>query len=687
MAESASAPLFATPTTGTKKSRDIKGAARTIFIAVALPCVPILSIVITLFVFILIHRVDLGTGYPELQGPVNNKNESLFHRLRDGGPVIYVKFSATSLTTLASWTSRVIPYLTGSIMAMVAFLAARHLARRSEHTSASGLPSPPEFALLLDLLSGDSFVPLWSTIMYRYETKRKLVAPIPAAFWSLLTLTLLGLLIPLIDTWFGVATTADGYESVHRTPPIAIQPWGWMFDSSGQCVNGPNDNGTTYWPCSMTIVDRQVTFPKSMDSLTIQYTNLIDAGMIITPYDPGSQKWYYYASTEAIPMADFTAFAPAISTQCVPMTQKCLNSTSDGSFQCSPGFSGKITGAVFPESLYPCQGDECCTGDICDGLSLDNSNLGISFSNTSDLLYKPPLVSTGESGLVKHQTMLSQNPQYFGTWAVDYPDAATLETAFLMRDDPDILQLADNSTVWFLNCSTTVANATFTMVNGSVIDFNPIELHDHDMATFFTAPFNLFPYNQVLGSSMARLATVALTGGNMGTAANIWAEEFSKTALALATGSFVPANNVVQQSRVAEGILTRLPLVPFSLLIALKLLYVLVVIGLAVTAYVFTEPAETEVIQQQLSTKAILAAYFDDPAILQKNAVKTVQDLPHNSEKMDEKGSRATEVTSAEVKHDEDVRIGLKQDTQGMWKHVLLIDGVWQSIKPLAKIA
>jgi hypothetical protein len=149
------------------------------------------------------------------------------------------------------------------------------------------------------------------------------------------------------------------------------------------------------------------------------------------------------------------------------------------------------------------------------------------------------------------------------------------------------------------------------------------------MAALFVGQFSLIgispDFQTTMQNTLANIATLAALSDSMKQLADTWATEFSKNALALTSGAFVLLKNQLEQVRDASFIVARVPLVPLYLLLGFKLLYVVAVIALAIGAYAFTHPAETEVVKAQLSTKGLAAAHFDQPALVQENAVKAVQ--------------------------------------------------------------
>jgi len=185
-----------------RADRNLKAAIWTIVCGVGLPCIPVIAISCVLLYIVLHKRVRPTPGWSELElhVPENQpKSSGVIDTVdwyrHNAGSAYYVNENPSTITTVASWTSRVIPYLTSSIMALVAFFAARRIVTKSKKGSGSDLPTPEQLTLLIDLLGGKGFEPLKDTILHRWAHKRKLVDPIPLAFGSLFAITMLGYLL------------------------------------------------------------------------------------------------------------------------------------------------------------------------------------------------------------------------------------------------------------------------------------------------------------------------------------------------------------------------------------------------------------------------------------------------------------------------------------------------------------
>ena len=157
-----------------------------------LPCIPVVLVATLLLTLILYHRVDLDPGWQLLQTPTTNNisNIGLLSQnlgLKPGGgghAAYYVRFNPAILATIAAWSSKIIPYITGYLMSVIAFFAARQILNASRDNKPGDLPTPHQLSILIDLL-GPKPKSLWNTIVYRWNNHERIVQPIPMAFGAL----------------------------------------------------------------------------------------------------------------------------------------------------------------------------------------------------------------------------------------------------------------------------------------------------------------------------------------------------------------------------------------------------------------------------------------------------------------------------------------------------------------------
>jgi hypothetical protein len=189
------------PQTNCQHAERMDGAVFSIICGAAIPCLLILSIVSATLGVIYLKHVDRYKGWPELHSSLSEPTSSggvwstLSNWKQHGGnAAFYINFNPSSLTALVSLTSKIIPYLSSSIMALVSFFAARRIINMSmsRESEASDLLSPHQLTILIQLLGGSSFAPLKDCVHYHVKHKQRFIAPISHAFGALVAVTALG---------------------------------------------------------------------------------------------------------------------------------------------------------------------------------------------------------------------------------------------------------------------------------------------------------------------------------------------------------------------------------------------------------------------------------------------------------------------------------------------------------------
>ncbi|KAK3678468.1 hypothetical protein LTR78_001765 [Recurvomyces mirabilis] len=411
--------------------------------------------------------------------------------------------------------------------------------------------------------------------------------------------------------------------------------------------------------------------------------------------------------------------------QCTPITQQCLpnvqwptfadNADNTAYFNCSSGFQGNFS---FPGAAQSVDAD---SSDSSGGADVNtnslNPTIGMSFASDANLTrrigaYNPLLsnisidsVSALRGSNLSYEYIQPQNPSYFGAWAAGFPTYTAFlnnQTApmsnVLLNDSRIYRSPSTGNTYWVLPCSATVHEFNYTRVNGSISDISHRPASP-EMAALFAAPF------AVDGIAVARQQLVlsaieASTAYGMQSLADRFATNWVTAALDLSTAVMQKDNALVGQSRTFTGPVARVPMLPLYLLLTLKALYVVAVILLAMGAYCFTHPAETELIKEQLSANGLAAAHFDDPGILQKNASSTLEEvllptptIPDEKTGGATRGSSGKEgeepvpgVTKTVTGLDEmtEKRVGLVARADGAWRFAVIANGMWNGIKPIA---
>lgn len=416
---------------------------------------------------------------------------------------------------------------------------------------------------------------------------------------------------------------------------------------------------------------------------------------------------YFMGDQRSSNKVDFRARTMGISTQCQIMTSRCFDGQIykyDPSFFCPGGFNGSFLQCL--PNYWPATSNT----------DISNCPTGIGFSSDpqlSQVAGMQGLSNLNASDAVITSTLFPTNPIYFGTWSHGYPTSGDIYNPLVANNDPDVFPPDAANARWLLNCSATVYEIDYTYVNGGLHTFNAT-LAAPEWGAFYSAPFawqwgsnGLMPVSAIMQETAFAASYTARNGTDL---ARIWAREFSKKALSLSIGVFVPSVNELEQGRNNTVTVTRVPLVPLYMLLGLKFLYVVAVIVLAVGAYCFTHPAETEVVREQLSIKGLVAAHLEKPSSIHDEVMKQV----HNqvSQVKGERpgqpsgaggagvdaaavaiGSAAVGAATVELavggqrkaEEDREPKVGLLPAEDGSWKFALLMNGAWQSVKPIVK--
>jgi hypothetical protein len=426
----------------------------------------------------------------------------------------------------------------------------------------------------------------------------------------------------------------------------------------------------------------------------------------------GGQAFYYLAANPSMAhfpgMMDYMAKTIAITTQCAPITQQCLpgvqwpfDDDDDRTFSCTPGFGANFT---FSGASQTVDADESDDGD---NTRPDRPAVGMAFASDAQLSrrigkYDPGLGDKILAGSnqsrpipdVSYKYVQPANPLYFGAWALGYPGFSINQTHTtaaltnpLLNDSQIYRSELGPSAMWVLNCSATVYDVSYTWVNGSLQTFN-MTLSSAEMGGLISAPFALDRVRE-RAITLQAIAGVASVSDNSSSLAHAFADGWSQAALALSAGVMAPSENTLTQWRIPRQV-ARVPMIPLYILLGLKAVYVLAVIALAIGAYCFTHPAETEIVKTQLSTRGLAAAHFDSPDILQSQVLSQIKErlqpttTKNNQAESEDPATGGLKRAATFLGDMPDKRIGVVAHEDGVWRFAVVANGVWNGIKPLA---
>ena len=175
-----------------KSPTKIEGALPDLLYGALLPLVLVILVSTLLLAIIFTHQVNNDSGWASLKAPTTETvfdpsfwNRTLELEATGGNAAYYIRYNPATLAAIASWTSKMIPFITSSSMAVIAFFAGRHILDATRDHKTGQLPTPRQMSVLIKLLSGTDTGPLWDTLKYRWQNREHLIRPIPLAFGAL----------------------------------------------------------------------------------------------------------------------------------------------------------------------------------------------------------------------------------------------------------------------------------------------------------------------------------------------------------------------------------------------------------------------------------------------------------------------------------------------------------------------
>jgi hypothetical protein len=152
-----------------------------ILLAAAILTIPLLILTAALLFLVFSYLIKPAT-FNSLGFPINQNA----HISSDA---YYINFSATSLTTVASWCSSLAPLLPPTVMTLLLYHISAMLKTKSENHANQELPTPFQLSLLVSF-SEASLLSLWRWFVYISERKREKSVSIIRLATTILTISI-----------------------------------------------------------------------------------------------------------------------------------------------------------------------------------------------------------------------------------------------------------------------------------------------------------------------------------------------------------------------------------------------------------------------------------------------------------------------------------------------------------------
>lgn len=437
-------------------------------------------------------------------------------------------------------------------------------------------------------------------------------------------------MIPVIDTWFGIVVVPKEQTQLQVISPPA-HTFSRGLNNTSDCIKDA-ENGS---PCNIETLQMESSLESSSEGFKI--VNNVSTTNVVNQFSASpSQMILYLADAAASSNLDYKASTFAASAQCQPITYECTKNTdvTDSKYNCTSALSGDFNDP-------------------------DNN------SNDAEIFYNPSGARLFTDASLTNTTRFSfQNPVYFAAWAT----RVQIDSNALLSDN-GIAASANIPGVynWILNCSATFYEATYAWVNGSVTSLNAT-LVNNTMGGILSAPLSDQHANDLLQVA-TNLASVSNSSAEIST---ITANYVAHIALSLSIGAISNRANLLEQSRLTL-LLTRVPTIPFYLLIAFKLVYVLGVVLFAIAAIILTHPSESAGIKAKLTIDGLMTTIF------REDKVKSSHTVSSEGQTESEEPEQAEQAEQAEEPEDGsgavgkgDVKVSIVRDNED-WSYAAVI--------------
>ncbi|KAH7370635.1 hypothetical protein BKA65DRAFT_21679 [Rhexocercosporidium sp. MPI-PUGE-AT-0058] len=572
----------------------MRGRVGDILFAFSLMTIPMTLFSALLLGLIFYFRVTPSSaGSPDFQLP-----DASAH-----GNVIYVDISATTLTTVASWSSTVAPILVGCAITLISYPVAKQILRAGQSGGTDKLPTPFQLSLMLKMITSGSPQSLWNWIQYVWGWRGKKESqgkPMRLMTSILILALMLSTLVFAADTWFHFTTKTINLTQVYPITSALNTSVGLIPDCYN--VNRTFQGGCTLNPAATATFLSQGPQAQSVvaNLSTTMRVNTITSGKDVFTYVGNPPR-------SALANVDYQSRTWGLKTQCAPVYSQCAVPTSVGKwldYKCPFAMEGRIS-----------------------------TDSNAAFQNQFTMAYFTN--STGTSNSTGSVDMA--NPYYFASLAIVNQNIGHNPD---LKSDPEISSTVHGADVFAVYCNTTVYDVKYTSINGSITRFDATPAN----STLTNIIQGSQQYTRVGDPNLIQGAAIAaLVSTDSQGVADYFALTYSQIALGIASAAFTP-QAAIQAQRRETMLVAKVPIVPLSFLLISNLLLVLLGIVLLIFAAVAAR-GETREVQARLSVAGLVAAYFEGRRA--ERGAEKVEDLFEERENVGGSGPRVGVVQTA----------------------------------------
>lgn len=316
--------------------------------------------------------------------------------------------------------------------------------------------------------------------------------------------------------------------------------------------------------CSLNIAVTATFLMNGSQSLQV-LNNVSDPIAVITYESDVAFTYLGIPASDTLSQRDYSAHTFGMSTQCKPISNECNLNAADGAdtpFQCTPAFSGGVTGQTF-NMIYFTDAD----------MSSNSTELGI------------------------------ENPYFFGIAALANPEGGGSLVQTNLTPIPEIVTPVHGGIAFALLCSSKMYDIQYDSVNGSITQFIATPSND-SIANIWQGSMT---YTTIGWPSLQQAASLATFSNSAQELADKIALAYSRVALAVSADVVVPSRASAAQR---NSFVSRVQIAPLFMLVAANLLFVLLGVVLTIVALVAGN-GEVHDVQTRLSIVGLVADSFE----------------------------------------------------------------------------
>ncbi|EPS44811.1 hypothetical protein H072_1184 [Dactylellina haptotyla CBS 200.50] len=537
----------------------LSGAYQQILIATALLTLPMLALCGLLLGLVFKYRVT-GSSLVIVEGD------------SEVGAYL-VRISASSFTTIASWSSSIAPLLPGLIMALMFFSIASSIRTSSTTGDVTKLPTPYQLNLLVIMATGRPGA-IWEWGKYMVWKRRQTTTKVVRLSAALLVLsTLLGYLIWAADTWLHIATTT---VLLDQTTPSTSPVASYGRKLSASCTQPAE---SMYSSCNLSAAASRTYLIGGSESLKTISNQSADNQIFTVGMSEG--VFSFITGKDLPPEIAFSATTFASNVSCKPISRRCnLRDLSGAStpFRCTDSFYGDLTQGTVGSEIK---------------LSLVREFFVADFFFDERLTQPITVFDNGS------------NPFYFALGTIININDYTGGLGGNLQDDPDIVNPTHGGDAILISCQVELYEMEYKYSNTSVTwaSFSPA---NNTVTSLFLAPLIATDFGDLYVKTGITTAGISNTSQQI---ADKFAVSFSQITLAATTGVLEPQENLEEQLRV-QFLVARVPIAPLYTLVSANALYAL--LGLLIAIFALrSDPKLNNNVRERLSVLGLVANLFE----------------------------------------------------------------------------